>query len=218
MRDNHDDFEFEPVYGLPEALPFGELMLWQGAPRWQDLAVQAFHTRKVIWYFAGVALVQGAVRFAEGESLSMAIAPIPWLLIFGLTTASILCGLAFLCSRTTVYTITTKRVIMRVGMAIPVSINLPFSQIDGAALKLFGRNSGDISLELSKKERVAYLMLWPHARPFHYRNPQPCLRCVPDAKRVADLLSASLAGTVDMPISGDSLSPQVPLNIRPVAA
>ena len=29
---DHDDFHFEPVRGLPEALPPGELILWQGSP------------------------------------------------------------------------------------------------------------------------------------------------------------------------------------------
>ena len=38
MSKHHDDFDFEPVRGLPQLLPKGERMLWQGAPRWQDLA------------------------------------------------------------------------------------------------------------------------------------------------------------------------------------
>ena len=29
---HHDDFKFEPVRGLPEALPEDEHILWQGAP------------------------------------------------------------------------------------------------------------------------------------------------------------------------------------------
>ena len=29
---SHDDFKFEPVRGLPEALPEGEHILWQGSP------------------------------------------------------------------------------------------------------------------------------------------------------------------------------------------
>ena len=33
MSKDHDDFDFEPVRGLPQVLPKGERMLWQGAPR-----------------------------------------------------------------------------------------------------------------------------------------------------------------------------------------
>ena len=36
MSEHHDDFDFEPVRGLPQVLPEGERLLWQGAPRWQD--------------------------------------------------------------------------------------------------------------------------------------------------------------------------------------
>jgi len=44
---HHDDFAFDPVKGLPEHLPQGEVMLWQGSPHWQSLALRAFHIRKV---------------------------------------------------------------------------------------------------------------------------------------------------------------------------
>ena len=65
MSKHHDDFDFEPVRGLPQILPKGERMLWQGAPRWQDLAVHAFHARKVVWYFVALAAAQAAVRLCR---------------------------------------------------------------------------------------------------------------------------------------------------------
>ncbi|MCA3555776.1 photosynthetic complex putative assembly protein PuhB [Aestuariivirga sp.] len=201
MTGHHDDFDFEPVRGLPQMLPQGERLLWQGAPRWQDLAVHAFHVRKVIWYFAGLTLLAGALRFAEGGSLAYAARPFQWLMPMGLVAAALLSGLAWLSARTTVYTITTKRVVMRIGMALPVTLNVPFSQIDGASLRVFGNGSGDIPLKVTKKERIAYLLLWPHARPFNFAHPQPCLRCVPRADDVASLLAAALTGTAIAPIA-----------------
>jgi hypothetical protein len=63
--------------------------------------------------------------------------------------------------------------VMRIGMALPVTINLPFKLIDGASVRLFGNGSGDIPLKLTAKERVAYMLLWPHARPLHFSQPQP---------------------------------------------
>lgn len=218
MSKHHDDFDFEPVRGLPQVLPPGERMLWQGAPRWQDLAVHAFHARKVIWYFAGIATVQSALRFAEGASLATALAPFQWLLLTGLIAAALLTGLAYLSARTTVYTITSKRVVMRIGMAISVSLNLPFAQIDGAALRLFANGSGDIPLRITDKERVAFFMLWPHARPLHFRHPQPSLRCIPDADRVASLLAAALAGTATAPMPEATPSTSKAVNPQPVAA
>lgn len=218
MSEHHDDFDFEPVRGLPQLLPKGERMLWQGAPRWQDLAVHAFHARKVIWYFAGLTLLAGALRLAEGESLAAAIRPFQWLMPMGLVAAALLCALAYLSARTTVYTVTTKRVVMRIGMALPVTINLPFAQIDGAALRMFANGSGDIPLKVTKSERIAYLLLWPHARPFHFAHPQPALRCVPRADDVASLLAAALAGTATSPMTVDTSIQRAPKASQPVAA
>ncbi len=170
-------------------------MLWQGAPRWQDLALHAFHARKVIWYFIGLAVLQGAVRLSHGADLAAAARPALWALAPGLTAAAILALLAYASARTTVYTITSRRLVMRVGMAISVTINIPFRQIDGASVRLFGNGSGDIPLKITPKERIAYLMLWPHARPFHFTHPQPCLRAIPDADRVAGVLAEALSGS-----------------------
>ena len=36
------EHEFEPVHGLPEKLPAGEKILWQGSPDWKTLANEAF--------------------------------------------------------------------------------------------------------------------------------------------------------------------------------
>ncbi|WP_395686980.1 photosynthetic complex putative assembly protein PuhB [Aestuariivirga sp.] len=194
MSQNHDDFDFEPQRGLPQVLPPGERLLWQGSPRWQDLAIHAFHARKVIWYFAALGILSVVLRLAEGVPATVAIQPLLWMMAMGLVAAAMLTGLAWLSGRTSVYSITNKRLVFRVGMALPVSINLPFRQIDGASLRLFRNGSGDLPLKVCKGQRVAYLMLWPHARPFHFANPEPCLRCIPNADEVASLLAGALNG------------------------
>jgi hypothetical protein len=218
MSDHHDDFDFEPVRGLPQVLPKGERMLWQGTPRWQDLAIHAFHARKVVWYFAAIAAAQGTFRLAAGEGMIAALAPAQWLLPMGFIAAALLAGLAFLSARTTVYTVTSKRLVMRIGMALPVTINLPFSQVDGASLRLFSNGSGDIPLRVTRKERLAYLLLWPHARPLHFAHPEPCLRCIPNADKVASLLSAALAGTATAPLGEAATARTASSTAQPVAA
>ena len=37
------EYESEPIPGLPEQLPQGEKILWQGAPKWQSFAKHVFH-------------------------------------------------------------------------------------------------------------------------------------------------------------------------------
>ena len=57
MRATHEH-EFEAALGLPEELPTGEQILWQGAPNWISLGVEAFHLRSLGIYFGLMLLLQ----------------------------------------------------------------------------------------------------------------------------------------------------------------
>jgi len=191
---HHDDFAFDPIRGLPEDLPEGERLLWQGSPRWQDMAWHAFHVRKVIVYFGLLTLLQGVMAIGSGETLAAAVRPAFWLLPMGGLASLILIALAYWSARTTIYSITSRRVVMRIGMALPLTLNLPFTQIDGAGLRVFASGAGDIPLSLHGKDRLAYLVLWPHARPFRFKKPEPMLRAVPDSERIAKFLVDAIEG------------------------
>jgi hypothetical protein len=193
------DFGFDAAKGLPEQLPRGERLLWQGGPDWKRLAVDAFHARKVIYYFAALAGLQALGKLATGSALDAALRPLLWLAPMALVASLILIGLAWLSARTTVYTLTSKRLVMRIGMALPITINIPFKLIDGAAVKVNGDGTGDIPLALHDGEHIAYLALWPHARRWHFSRPQPSLRSVPNADRIANLLAKALAGEAVQP-------------------
>ena len=52
--------------------------------------------------------------------------------------------------------------------------------------------TGDISLQPTAGTRLAYLVLWPHARAWRLNNPQPSLRSIPDAEQVAHVLGEAL--------------------------
>ncbi len=104
-------------------------------------------------------------------------------------------ALAFLgwaMSRVTVYTITNQRVVMRVGVAIQMIMNLPFKQIRSADLKLYRDGTGDIPLLLAKSAHPSYIIFWPHVRPWYFSPPQPMLRVIPDADKVAVILADAL--------------------------
>jgi hypothetical protein len=125
--------------------------------------------------------------------------------------------LAWLNSRTTVYTITNKRVVMRFGVAVSKAVNIPFTIIDGAALKAMPNGAGDLALTLKAPNKLAFLHLWPHARPWRMATPQPTLRAVPDASAVATILATAMQGEVVITmtrspaISGGLSKPQVAL-------
>lgn len=190
------EHDFEPIRGLPGDLPPGETILWQGAPSWIKLAQQAFHVRAVAAYFAFMfvwrtlaAIIGGQAPLSAIQSV-LAVAPVAMLAV------GILAFLAWLNSRSTVYTITNRRVVLRFGAAIPKAINIPFGIIQGASMKPLSRGSGDIALVLKAPNKIAFLHLWPHARPWRMASPEPTLRAIPDARSVAGILADAMAAQV----------------------
>ena len=75
-----------PPRGLPEQLPRGERLLWQGAPEWRTLARRAFRIRGLAVYF-GVILTwsvasslldgRGGAATAASTLLLAAVAAVP---------------------------------------------------------------------------------------------------------------------------------------------
>lgn len=187
------EHEFEPQPGLPEELPADEHILWQGAPDWRVLARRAFHVRKLAVYFALMLALRGTVVVADGGSAwdglraALALSPL------ALAGLGLVLLLAWLSARAALYTLTDKRVVMRVGIVLTVTFNLPYRRIAGADLALTPDGHGDIALTLAGRDRIALLQLWPHARPWQLAKPQPSLRALPDAQRVAQQLSAAWA-------------------------
>jgi hypothetical protein len=98
-------------------------------------------------------------------------------------------GIAWFTARTTVYTLTDKRVVMRIGIVLTLSLNLPLRRLEAADLKLHSGEQGDIALRLLKPDHIAYLHLWPHARAWRLARPEPTLLCLPGAQAVARRLT-----------------------------
>jgi hypothetical protein len=186
------EHDFEAVRGLPGQLPEGEHILWQGAPRWTLLAQRAFHIRAVGAYFAGMLV------WRVGDATLSGVAPLK-ALVSALTVTPIallalgmLAGFAWLNARTTVYTLTNRRLVLRFGVALPKAINIPFNVIDSAALKDLPDGAGDLALTLKAPNRIGFLHLWPHTRPWKMSTPEPTLRNIPGARAVAGLLANAI--------------------------
>ena len=185
------EHEFEAAHGLPEALPDGEVQLWQGSPDARLLARQALHLDLVAAYFAVLLAWRGVVSWQESGSVGQALGAMAGMLPLIALACGLLAGIAWLMARTTVYTITNRRVVMRVGIVLSITFNRPFAQIASADWRQRGRG-GDIVLTLSGNDRIAYLHLWPHVRPWRLRRTQPMLRALPAAAAVAAQLAQAL--------------------------
>lgn len=187
----HCDFLPEGTQrGLPGPLPRGERILWQGAPSTRGLWLRVFHAPLAGLWFAVCGI--GVVAVAQNPAgTAAALAG-----VLGLALA-LLGVLAFAAHRTTLYTVTNRRLVLQIGIALPVTYNLPFGQVESAELRLFGDGSGDVPLRLKPAARIAYLQLWPHARPWRITRPEPMLRSVPGATEAAAILGRALAEARD---------------------
>ncbi|WP_376097111.1 photosynthetic complex putative assembly protein PuhB [Roseomonas sp. CCTCC AB2023176] len=211
------EHEGEPVRGLPERLPAGETILWQGAPEAGRLARRAFHLRGIAIYFLVLAAWRGVVLWPEGAAA--AATGVALMLALGAVPIAILALLARLSARTTLYTVTDQRLVMRVGIALPLTIHIPFSAIGSASARVEADGSGDVVLSVMAPHRASYVALWPHARPWRFGRPEPMLRCIPDAATVAGLLSRALAAQAEQPVPAMPVSDAAPAGARqPVTA
>jgi hypothetical protein len=146
------------------------------ALRW----IAAYFGVLMIWRFAASSQMMDPAQ-ALASTLPFA--------VLGLATVAILTGIAWVLARTTVYTITNRRVAMRIGAALPLTLNLPFSALETAGLDLRADGTGTIALTMTEGSKVSYLVAWPHVRPWHMARTQPALRAIPDAAAVAQLLA-----------------------------
>jgi hypothetical protein len=179
---------------LPSALPKDERIVWQGAPDWKRLAIHAFHVRTIALYFLVMLAVQAINLTAPDSGTGMKpLAEVDWkpmvvaASLYAVALALLL-GTAWMSARNTLYTLTNKRVVMRIGIVLTLTFNLPFKRIVGASLKPQGKGTGDIALALHPEDRIGWAHLWPHQRAWYVKQPQPTLRCVPESQQVGELL------------------------------
>jgi Bacterial PH domain len=195
-----DDFDTEPVPGLPELLPEGETMLWQGSPDWKSLARGVMHADLAAGYFGILLAWPFVAATIWDQPMTEAIAGSARTAIIATIAIGLLCLIAWLMSRTTIYTITNRRVVMRYGIALPMTINLPFTAISAAALNSHKNGTGDIALSVTGPLKLAYLNLWPNARPWHVSKTEPAMRSVPNGIEVATLLAQAMSGATVRPL------------------
>lgn len=192
MSGHDHDHEGEPVPGLPERLPEGEHILWQGAPRWTSLAVRAFHVRKLAIYFGLLMLLRALESVRAGSTTIEAAADATGLLPLALLALGLVLLLARLSAGSTLYTLTNRRLVMRFGIALPMSVNVPYRMVDSASIRLFGNGCGDLPLQLADGQRLGYVVTWPHVRLGKGGKAGPMLRSVPGAEQVGTLLVQAL--------------------------
>ncbi len=187
-----NEHEFEPVRGLPELLPAGERTIWRGEPDWRSLARRVFHVRKIALYFGLLIAFSTTSKLVGGESIAAIVSAASWQLTLALSALGILFFLAWLYARTTVYTLTSERLVMRFGVALTMAVNIPWTRIVKADLLLHGDGTGDIVFTVDPERRMSYILLWPLVRPWRFSPVMPAVRSIRDADQVAAQLGEIL--------------------------
>ena len=139
------EFDDSGVTGLPGPLPSGERIVWQGSPDWRVLARTAFKARWIAAYFALLVLWGLATGAFVGAAITVGA---------GIGCVALLHLLAWLTARATVYTVTDRRIVLRIGVALPMCINVPMGAVETARLALGAGGSGDIALKLNARQRA----------------------------------------------------------------
>jgi hypothetical protein len=185
---------------FPARLPVDERVLWQGRPSWKALALQGFHLRWLAAYFAILLAWFAGTEFTSHEPVRDAALSTLRMTGIALVPLLLVCLYAWMTAVTTIYTITDRRVVMRIGVAMPISFNLPFSKILAAGLRNGADGHGDLTLSLAAEKPIKYFVFWPHVRPWRMKQPEPMLRCIPDVEHVAQTLARALAISADLPV------------------
>ena len=188
MNSNYDaDDEFEAQYGLPENLPKDEKIHWQGSPAFESLINKVFLFRLVAIYFLvllSFAFYWDFQKAGQGDALANLFINI---LLSGFSLGA-LGFLAYLTATTAIYTITNKRVVMRIGIVLTLTFNIPFRQILASDFKKYSDGTGDISFRLDPSTKIAFIHLWPHCRFKSFAHPEPAIRCIKNVDDVALLV------------------------------
>ena len=179
------EYEFEPQFGLPERLPSDEFIVWQGSPDISALAASAFHIKKLVIYFILLIVACAWPALEAGAGAMAVLQAIKWIAPLSLLGLASVWLMAYMTSRATVYTLTNKRVVMRLGIVLTVTFNLPLKQIASSDVRMLESGFGDITLALQGSDRIAWVHLWPSVRPWRISKPEPTLRAISDVQEVA---------------------------------
>lgn len=182
-----------PLDAAPEDMARDERIVWQGAPTWRGFALHALHVRAVSLYFLAILAWRFGAEFMATGSVAAGTVSAAWALTLAVPVLGFLALYARMVARSTRYTVTTRRVVLRIGVALPMTVTIPVDLIETVNLRAEPDGSGDVTLGVLPDRRLSYTVLWPHARPWRFSRPEAALRSVPQAEAVAGVIASMLA-------------------------
>ena len=143
-----------------------------------------FHVFGVALYFLALLIWRTVSVAAEpGNGLGEGLSAASVLVMPFLAAEAVLLLLAWGYARSTIYTLTSARLAIRSGLAVPVTTTIAFELVEGAALKRHGKDLGDLCFTVRESERPSWAMLWPSVRPGAGVTPSRAFAAFPMGKR-----------------------------------
>lgn len=199
------DFDDTAVPGLPGPLPAGEHMVWQGKPETGLVLRHVFKARWIAAYFAvmvGWLLVTGLYFGRAPVDIAMSVVVMA---VAGAMVIGFFWVYSVAIHRTTIYTLTTRRIVMRTGVALPTCFNLPFTEVEAVDVLERADGSGNMALRFKPDIRLSWMVFWPHVRGLRLARPEPQLTGLKDVRAVADQFATQLTAHLARRHSADSL-------------
>lgn len=186
------EHEVEPVPGLPERLPNGESILWQGRPSARLVARHVLKKRWILGYFVLLAAWAVISALYDGRPVAGIVFSVGVLAALAAVLIGMLEMFAWAVEKTTLYTVTSRRIVIRFGVAFSMTVNLPFKQLAGIAKAELPNGAGSLALELRPENRLSWLLQWPHVRSWRFARVEPSMICLADVNKVAEILALAV--------------------------
>ena len=183
--------------GVEEPLPPGERVLWRGRPALWPTAFRVLHLRAILFYWALIAAGFLLWGMGGGPTAGSLAADLTWLVVVALLGTGVILALAWLIRVTTLYVLTERRIVMRVGIALPGVLNLPHERIGKVDLRRNRDGSGDLVLTPAGDERIGWLFLWPHVRPWRWKDPLPAFRAISSVDEVGTQVASAVTRRIE---------------------
>jgi len=184
------EYEDEPVEGLPDFLPEGETMVWQGRPTVAAMARRLFFIPHLALYFGLLIAGHTVYRLMEGVSAAQVMGTFVWQAGLAVTVLVLLAWLARSYAASVMYTLTSERLVIRSGVALPMMVNIPIEQITAADMRVYRDGTGDIVLTPIADRKLHWVLLWPNVSAWYSRPIRPLLRGLAEPHRAADAFAA----------------------------
>lgn len=194
LKQRSDGFSLEP----------GERILWQGRPEASSLRRHLLKSRWLVAYAAGL-LIWKLVLIVWIRGLSsQEVLDTATLVVQGLVLVGIAAYFAWALARGTTYTLTDLRIIIRHGIALPGTADIPLRALRSVAVRIHDDGTGDVALSVRDGGSIGFAKLWPHARGLELSRPVPMLRGVRDAAVLGSVVTRQLNQIHAEPVMGQT--------------